>query len=307
LTRQAAVIRFGLLLISILMAGVPARAEQKKVDLPQPPQNPIVAVKDYPWSAIGKLNNGASGSCTTFLISRQYALTAAHCLFFKPTGRFLPAQSLHLVFGFESGQFTEHLRVSSYHVPSAYDPLRPYETLASDWALLLISGEPSAATRPLDIEQHINPAKAPNLMAPGYAKQTPYRMTADRQCHFVGRSSDRGLLFDSCNVFEGYSGGPVLIQNPGKHSVSVAGIHVGNQVWQGRPIAVAISSEAIWREIKSCLMSKECKFQHVATGRDATAAEVLAGLSNSGDENRFELTSSPLCAANDSNCKPADQ
>ena len=286
------------------MAGTPLRAEQKHVEILQPSPDPTVAASDYPWSAIGKLNNGVHGSCTAVLVTRQYALTAAHCLFFRYTGQFLPAQSLHLVFGFENGQFRDHLRVSAYHVPAAYDPQRPYDTLASDWALLSIAGESQPSTQPLDIAHDVNPTPIMNLMTAGYSRRTPYRMTADRQCYFVGRSGDSGLLFDSCQVPEGFSGGPVLVENADKHSFSVAGIHVGNQAWQGRSLAVAVSSEVIWREIEPCIVNHECQFQHIATGTDPTAAEVLAGLPNlGGDKNHFELTSIPLCAANGHKCE----
>jgi protease YdgD len=258
-----------------------------------PPQDPVVGANDYPWSAVGKLNNGVFGSCSAVLISRQYALTAAHCLFFRYTRRFLPAQALHLVFGFEHGNFRDHLHVSAYHVPPAYDPLRPYETLAHDWALLEIANSVKMTTQPLSIAQDVSPSAIMNLMTAGYAKRTPYRMMADRQCHFVGRAEDNGLLFDSCEAPEGFSGGPVLVENTDNHSFSVAGIHVGNQVWQGKVLAISISSDAIWRAIKPCIENKACQFQQVATGRDPTAAEVLAGPPSVGDNNGFELTSSP--------------
>jgi protease YdgD len=289
----SAFIRSFVVFISLLLAGVPLQADQKHVEMSPPPQDPVVGANDYPWSAVGKLNNGAFGSCSAVLISHQYALTAAHCLFFKYTRRFLPAQALHLVFGFEHGNFRDHLHVSAYHVPPAYDPLRPYETLAHDWALLEIAKPLKMTTRPLSMAQDVSATAIMNLMTAGYAKRTPYRMTADRQCHFVGRTEESGLLFDSCESPEGFSGGPVLVENADHHSFSVVGIHIGNQVWQGKVLAISISSDAIWRAIKPCIENKACQFQHVATGQDPTAAEVLSGLPNLDDKYDIELTSTP--------------
>jgi hypothetical protein len=213
-------------------------------------------------------------------------------LFFR--GKFLPAQALHLVFGYDKGLFRDNLHISAFYVPPQYDPLKPYDTLAYDWALLLIDGTPQA--HPLDLVQSVKSDAVLNFMTAGYSKLMPYRMTADRQCHLVGRTDDNAILFDSCKAPQGFAGGPVLFKTDDSHSVSVAGIHVGNQVWQGLSLAVAISSEGIWRAIKPCIVYDECHFQYGVTGKEPTAAEVLAGLPNLG------LTSTASCAADDQNC-----
>jgi protease YdgD len=261
------------------MTATLVRAEQIQIKALDVPQGEVVEAKAYPWSAIGKLNNGIGGSCTAVLVSQNYALTAAHCLFARNAGQYLPAQSLHLIMGYENQQFRDHLRVSAFYIPPTYDPKRQYETLASDWALLSISGQPSV--RPLDISQLHGTIESP-LMAAGYSHRISYAMTADRHCRFVGRSHDESFLYDSCQAPAGYSGAPVLVPNADKRSFSIAGIHVANQVWQTQAVAIAIPIEAIWREIEPCVKDHQCKFQHVATGKDPTAAEVLAGLPNLG-------------------------
>jgi hypothetical protein len=82
----------------------------------------------------------------------------------------------------------------------------------------------------------------------------------------------------------------------------VAGIHVGNQVWQGHRIAIAVSSENIWREIRPCIEMQECYFQHFAGERDPSAAEIFAGFPNLGIGQVIETLAEPLCEDRDPAC-----
>jgi protease YdgD len=243
-----------------------------------PPRGDIVEAQAYPWSAIGKLNNGAGGSCTAVMVSNKFALTAAHCLFFRSTRRFLPAQSFHLVFGYENQDFREHFRVSAYYIPPRYDAAKPYESLAHDWALLRLSGR--AQTPSLPIRDSKSRAAAGRLMTAGYSHFQPYVMTADRDCRFIGRSRDKRFLFDSCHAPAGFSGAPLLAAGARAGSFSLAGIHVANQLWRAQTVAIAIPMESIWPEIKPCIRDEKCRFQFTATGRDPTAEELLSGLPN---------------------------
>jgi hypothetical protein len=142
------------------------------------------------------------------------------------------AQSLHLVFGFENGQFGDHRRVSAYHVPPAYDPPRSYEILAHDWALLKIAIPEKVTTRPLNVAH--SPSATMNLTTAGYAKRTPWR------------SEDSGLLFDSRQASEGFSGGPMLLKSSDRNSFAMAGSILAIRL--GR--AISIASDALCRAIR---------------------------------------------------------
>ncbi len=292
-TRRLAIIICTVALLDVSVS----KADQIQVENVQSAIEAVVPANEYPWSAVGKLTNGVIGACTAVLIARHYALTAAHCLFMKHTRRFLPAEALHFILGYENQRYADHLRVLAYFIPSTYDPARPFETIASDWALLQVTG---SSARPLDIRGEFNTRVKPSLATAGYSTRTPYRMTGDREWHFVGRSSDNFLLFDTCDAPDGFSGGPILVQN--RQSYSVAGIRVGNQVWQGRRIAIAVSSESIWREIRPCIEADECYFQHFAGDRDQTTAEIFAGLPNLGLRQLIEPLAGPQCGHAQSDC-----
>lgn len=283
----------------VLIAGSVSKAEQTQIETVQSAVEAAVPANEYPWSAIGKLTNGVIGACTAVLIAQHYALTAAHCLFMKHTHRFLPAESLHFILGYENQRYADHLRVLAYFIPPTYDPTKPFETIASDWALLQVSG---SSARPLDIKAEFNARAKPSLAAAGYSTRIPYRMTADGECRFAGRSSDNYLLFDTCYAPDGFSGGPVLTQNPDR-SYSVAGIRVGNQVWQGRRVAIAVSSESIWREIRPCIEVQECYFQHFAGNRDPSAAEIFAGFPNLGLRQFIDPLAEAYCDQREPECE----
>lgn len=284
----------------VFIAGSVSKAEQTQVKTVQSAVEAAVPAKEYPWSAIGKLTNGVIGACTAVLIAQHYALTAAHCLFMKHTHRFLPAESLHFILGYENQRYADHLRVTAYFIPPTYDPTKPFETIASDWALLQVSG---SSVRPLDIKDAFNAGAKLTLAAAGYSTRIPYRMTADRECYFAARSSDNHLLFDTCRAPDGFSGGPILVQNPDTQSYLVAGIHVANQVWQGRRIAIAVSSESIWREIRPCIEMHECYFQHFAGNKDPSAAEIFAGFPNLGLRQFVDPLAEAYCQRTEPECE----
>ena len=80
------------------------------------------------------------------------------------------------------------------------------------------------------------------------------------------------------------------------------GIHVANQAWQGKPVAIAVSAAAIWPQIRSCVEEHKCGFQHVARTRDPTAAEIFAGLPNLGLQKVIDIVADRFCRDESTQC-----
>jgi len=285
----------------IMMAAAPSSADQPAGEPPQQEPN-LVTTDLHPWSAVGKLNNGLFGACSAVLISDDYALTSAHCLYFKILRRFLQPESFHLVLGYDNQSLGKHLHVVAYHIPPAYNPRKPYESLADDWALLQVSSDAKTDVKPVPVARELDLPTQTEVMTAGYSSRRPHKMSADKNCRIVGSSSDEKILFDTCNTPDGFSGGPVLALNPDGRSFSVVGIHVASQVWKGKPVAIAVSGASIWPQIRACVEQHKCSFQHVARQRDPTAAEIFAGLPNLGMRKVIDIVADTFCGPENPQC-----
>jgi V8-like Glu-specific endopeptidase len=287
------------------MAAVPALADEAPGQTPQREAN-IVETDLHPWSAVGKLNNGLFGACTAVLISDDYALTTAHCLYFKILRRFLPPESFRLVLGYDNQRPSKGLHVVAYYIPPAYNPRKPIESTANDWALLQVANDPKSGVTPVSLAREIDLTKQIEVMTAGYSSRRQHKMSAVKDCRIIGRSTDDKILYDTCNIPDAFSGGPVLALNPDGRSFSVLGINVARQDWQGISVAIAVSAAAIWPQIRSCIEEHKCSFQHVALQRDPTAAEIFAGLPSFGLRKVIDVVADRFCRPGNPQCsKPS--
>jgi len=203
-----------------------------------------VSAAVHPWSAIGRVN-APRGSCTGVVIGRDSVATAAHCLFNARTRRFARAQSLHFLAGYERGRYRAHARVRSYRIGPGYDPDRPGESFASDWAVLTLD-------RPLPPEVPalaLGPAPAPGgeVLAAGYARGRHEVMTADPSCRALRVS--HALIASDCRGQEGFSGGPLIERQDGEPRL--VGINVAGRAARGlqgaQPGLIAVPAATILR------------------------------------------------------------
>jgi protease YdgD len=229
-----------ILLAAALLPGAAFPAAGAEEASGSKPRNVDIAA--YPWSAIGKLNNSAGGSCTAVAIERTAVLSAAHGIFNRRTNRFLQAGSLHVLFGYERGNYTTHALVERYVLGPGYDPAKESETIASDWVVLTLTAPLPTDIRPLPLAGSL-PTPGTALMTAGYARGRSHVMTADETCQALPLAAGSGLIANDCHVAKGASGSPLIVMDG--EVASVAGVEVAIGSHNGADFALAVPVTAI--------------------------------------------------------------
>ncbi|MBP2292010.1 trypsin-like serine peptidase [Azospirillum rugosum] len=203
-----------------------------------------VDTAEAPWRSLVKVQTNLGSRCTGVLVAPRRVATAAHCLLNRAQ-QILPASSLHVLFGYDRGDYREHRTVASLTVGGPFDPGRRPEGIARDWAVLTLSGDAPAGVEPLPLVR-VPPEPGTPLMLGGYSQDKAQIVTADTACAALGvAGTSRGtLLIHDCNGTRGVSGAALLVRTAdGQGAWGVAGIAVAAQTSASpRNIAVPAAS-----------------------------------------------------------------
>jgi len=182
-----------------LLLAAPAQAGDRRV--PVDPTRP-------PWNAVAKVQTNIGTKCSGVLIAPAVVLTAAHCLYNPRTGAMLQPVSLHVLFGYQRGEYRWHRLVTHYTMGPGFDPVFP-RPQAWDWARLELA-EPVPVS-PLPVAgKDATPGMAVALA--GYNQDKAQLLMADLDCHvrFTTKAYDATFLYHDCAGTRGTSGGPLL-------------------------------------------------------------------------------------------------
>ncbi|MBX9634594.1 MAG: trypsin-like serine protease [Magnetospirillum sp.] len=211
--------RFALLVL-LLAAGSSAQAGQEQRinrelhGIKGGDDRVMVEAGQYPWSAMGRLNNGIGGHCSGMLVGPKLLATAAHCLWNQRTRAVIPVTSLTFVAGYDRGTYLKASKVARMHPSPAWNFASPggFAGRVNDWALLEL--EEPLGDEVGFVALGADPEQGQAVTAAGYGKDKAHVPTAHLGCHVLERRG--GLFVNDCDAVQGDSGGPMLVWRDGQ-------------------------------------------------------------------------------------------
>jgi len=179
-----------------------------------------------PWDAIAKVQSNIGARCTGVLIAPSVVLTAAHCLYNPRTRAMLQSVSLHVLFGYQRGQYRWHRPVVHITVGPGFDGARGAAQPA-DWARLELAEAVPVTPLPL-FAGSANRGMAVALA--GYNQDRAQLLMADPGCHvlrIVQLPGDARFLTHDCAATRGTSGAALLARQEGGWAVIALNIAAG--------------------------------------------------------------------------------
>jgi protease YdgD len=204
-----------------------------------------VDTDDYPWSSIGKLYNGAGGTCTGVAVSRTEVVTAAHCLYNRRNDVLLEATSLHFLIGYRQGEYREDLRISKFATGPDYKSDRTEASERGDWAILTLAHPPAQEIKPVSLANN-PPSNGSRVMVGGFGQPKQFIMTADTDCG-VREILPNGLLVHDCAVMPGDSGAPLIRSNG--DGIEIVGVNVASAPMYGITAKIAVPASSFHRKL----------------------------------------------------------
>lgn len=167
-----------------------------------------VAADQYPFSAIGRLNNGLGGHCSGIMIGPKLVATAAHCLFNRRTQAIIPVGSLTFVAGYDRGKYLEASKVARMHPAPGwrFDGGGGLARRIDDWALLELADPLGESVGWVTLGEEPRPGLP--VVAIGYGRDRAHVPAAHIGCRIEAQRM--GVWVTDCDAVQGGSGGPIL-------------------------------------------------------------------------------------------------
>lgn len=227
--------RLMMALLLAVAAGTAAAAEAARLPgIVGSDDRRIVEAREYPWSAVGRLNTTVGQRCSGTLIAPDRVATAAHCLFNRRTGQPLRPEAVHFLAAYAQGEWAAAAQAVAIRRGTEGAPSDP----ARDWAIVTLA-------RPIGRQVGwIAPAEAaasplPGAMRAGYGQDRAHLPMAVLGCEArAAGAGDRPVLAHDCDAVRGDSGSALMAVTGGRFVL--VGVHSGHARRGAETIGIAV-------------------------------------------------------------------
>lgn len=213
------------------------------------------------WQAVGRINMEGAGFCTGALIAPDLVLTAAHCMYFKRTGKPIPASKIHFLAGWRKGWAAAHRKASRVVIHEDYDygDANRLDRVATDLALIELDN-PIRGSVVTPFEPHERPRPGDDVMVVSYAQERAEAPSLQERCEMLGRQS--AVLVLSCDVNYGASGAPIFVVQDGEPRI--ASVISAMAEWNSRDVALGVSLGQPLERLRTQLETSDPVYQPTA-------------------------------------------
>jgi protease YdgD len=195
-------------------AAAAAHAEERRV---------VVDPNMAPWNSVAKVQTNIGQRCTGVLIAPTVVLTAAYCVYNPRTRALLQPISLHVLFGYQRGDYRWHLSVQRISVGPGFDGSKR-QLQSSDWARLELTD-----VAPVSLLPVVGVAVVPGMPIAlvGYYQDRAELLMADLHCHVLRSQilpNDARLIVHDCDGTRSTAGAPLFAAQDG--SWALIGINI---------------------------------------------------------------------------------